>query len=74
MPFITTPERIGREEGLKEGLLQGIRSCLKVKFPGQWEPLFDEVSRLEDVALLQTVLGAVEAAATPDEVRRAWSR
>ena len=32
MPFITTPERIGQKEGLREGLSQGIEVALRLKF------------------------------------------
>ena len=32
MPFMTTPERIGREEGLPQGLVQGIEVALELEF------------------------------------------
>ncbi len=70
MPFITTPERIG----LEKGLLQGIEACLKLKFGAPGLELMPEIRELEDHELLRTVLDAIQAADSPDELRRVWTR
>jgi hypothetical protein len=71
VPFIDIAERKYTEKGLREGLHRAARMGLKLKFPEQWEQLFEEVRRVEDVALLQTLCDTIETAATPDDVRRA---
>ncbi len=69
MAFITTPERIGRQEGL----LQGIEMCLKIKFGAEGVALMPELRELRDHKKLEAVLRAIETASTPEELRRAWA-
>jgi hypothetical protein len=73
MPFITTPERIGMEEGLKKGLLKGIEVSLEMKFGAAGLQLLPEIRQLQDAGMLEAVLEAIKTASTPEEVRRAWS-
>jgi hypothetical protein len=77
MPFITTPERIGMQEGMKKGLfaglLKGIEALLEVKFGAAGLQLLPEIRQLQDAGILEAVLEAVKTASTPEEVRRAWS-
>jgi hypothetical protein len=70
MPFITTPERIGRQKGL----LQGIEVCLKLKFGAAGLELMPEISELLDHEVLEAVLKAIETAASPADLRRVWTR
>jgi hypothetical protein len=74
MPFITTPERIGMEKGLEEGLLAGIEVSLTVKFGEEGERLLPEIRELHDNKVLRAVLRAIAKATSPDEVRRVWTR
>jgi len=78
MPFIDIAERKNREkgqrEGLREGLLKAILLGFKLKFPGQWGQLYEEVRPTEDLAVLQRIYDAIEGAGTPEELRRLWSR
>jgi hypothetical protein len=81
MPFITTPERIGREDGLKEGmekgmekgLLKGIEALLQLKFGSAGQPLMSEIRTLRAPAVLEAVLEAIKTATVPEDVRRVWS-
>jgi hypothetical protein len=73
MPFITTPERIGMEQGLKKGRLEGIETALEVKFGAAGLQLVPEIRQLQDAGILEAVLQAIKTASTPEEVRRAWS-
>jgi len=78
MPYVTSVERLGiargraegLTEGLRAGLLRGLRPLLGLKFPAEGEALFAEVESVEDVTVLQRVVDAVPAAASPDDVRR----
>lgn len=70
MPFITTPERIG----LEKGLLEGIEVGLEVKFGEEGLKLMPELREHRDHELLRAVLRAIPKVDNPDELRRAWAR
>jgi hypothetical protein len=67
VPFITTPERIG----IEKGLLQGIEEALQAKFGEEGVKLLPEITRLDDPEKYRLITRAVATATTPDEVRRA---
>jgi hypothetical protein len=69
MPFMTTPERLGRQEGL----LKGIEACLEVKFGAEGLKLLPEIRELDDHEVFDAVLQAIRRAVTLDEVRRVWA-
>ena len=81
MPFMTTPERIGREEGLTEGLAKGrtkgltkgIEVALELKFGEAGLRLMPEIRAIEDEAKLEAVLRALRTAAGPEDLRRVWT-
>jgi hypothetical protein len=66
MPFVTTPERVGRRAGMRIG----IRSLLKVKFGDEGLKLMPEIENIHYDDQLVAILQALETAKTPDEVRR----
>lgn len=70
MPFITTPERIGMERGL----LEGIEVSLELKFGEEGRKLMPELRELQDHELLSEVLHAIKTASSPDRLRRIWTR
>jgi hypothetical protein len=69
MPFMTTPERLGRTAGL----LAGIEQCLDIRFGEAGLQLLPEIRELTDVELLQTVLEKIKTVASPEELRRLWT-
>jgi hypothetical protein len=69
MPFMTTPERLGRIEGL----LKGIEVSLRLKFGPAGNQLFPEIKEIYDVAVLEAVLDGIETAGSPEELRRLWA-
>ncbi len=77
MPYITTPERIGREEGrqqgLREGLLKAVALGLKLKFGDEGLRLLPEIRTIDDVPKLESLLDAIEPALTVDDLRRVLS-
>lgn len=77
MPYVTTPERIGKEEGLSEGLSQGlakgIEVALKLKFGNEGLQLLPEIHAIQEQEKLEAVLDAIPVAASPDDLRRIWS-
>jgi hypothetical protein len=89
MPFMTTPERIGREEGLNEGLakgrteglaegqtkglIKGIEVALELKFGEAGLLLMPEIRALGNEAKLEAILQAIRTAASPEDLRRVWT-
>jgi hypothetical protein len=70
MPFITIVERMG----IEKGLLEGLEVSLKLKFGDEGLKLMPELRELQDHELLRAVLRAIGTAASPDELRRVWTR
>ena len=59
---------------MKEGLLEGIEACLRceVRRPG---PGVDAgVREIPDREMLRKVLERIKTAASPDDLRRVWTR
>ena len=73
MPFITTPERYGRKEGLAQGRTEGIAGILEVRFGDAGVQLMPEISRIEDEVQLERILAAAKTVASPDELRKLWT-
>jgi hypothetical protein len=69
MPFVTTPERIGREEGLREGLLEAIGLGLRFRYGSDGLSLLPAVQALGEVAQLETVLKLIKGEVPLDEIR-----
>ena len=72
MQITNSPESIGYERGVRDGLHAGLRTALRVKFAGQGDDLFNDVRWMKDMELLRIALDAIEDAETPEEWRRAW--
>jgi hypothetical protein len=88
MRYVTSVERIGREEGrqeglqeglqkgreegLSEGLLDGIELALKLKFGPASRQIVPEIRRLTDLAIIRAVYARIETATTIDDVRQAY--
>ncbi|HVA47097.1 MAG TPA: hypothetical protein VNH11_12080 [Pirellulales bacterium] len=76
--FITTPERVAREkgykEGLKMGLLASIEALLELRFAAEGLALIPEIRQIRDVDLLGQVLASMKHADTPDAVRQVWAK
>jgi len=68
-PYVSTPEI----HGLSLGLSEGIEVSLKLKFGEPGLQLMPEIRALRDYEKLQTILHAIEAAASPEDLRRLWA-
>lgn len=78
MPYITSVQRIGRQEGRLEGrldgLLKGIELGLKLKFGSQGLAVLPEISQIQDTNLLETILSGIETSTTIDELRSLYQQ
>jgi hypothetical protein len=70
MPFISIAERMT----MVKGLLRGIEPLLRVRFGAEGLELMPELREIRDPELLEKVLDRIETAASPEEVRRVWTR
>jgi hypothetical protein len=70
MPFIDIFDRVV----IEQYLLKGLEVSLKLKFGAEGLKLMPELRELKDHELLDKVLGAIETAASPDDLRRVWTR
>jgi hypothetical protein len=70
MPFIDIAERVGREKDL----LAGIEVGLDLKFGAEGLALMTELRQVQDNEVLWDVLQAIKAVASPEELRKVWSR
>jgi hypothetical protein len=76
MPYVTTGERIGREqgreEGLREGLLAAIELGLELKFGSDGLILFPEIQQLTDLATIQAIYQQLKSATSLNEIRHIY--
>lgn len=72
MTYISSVERIGREAGRAEGLIDGIALALDIRFGDGAQPLIAEISQISDLAVLQQILAAVRSATSTDDVQRVY--
>jgi hypothetical protein len=70
MPFMDIFERTA----LEKGLLQGIEVALDLKFGAAGLELMPELRQIQDHVLLGKVLARIKTAASPDDLRRFWTR
>ena len=64
----------GEQIGLRKGLLVGIEDVLELKFGSQGKHLLQEITKIVDVDLLQTIRTAARDATALDDVRKAMSK
>lgn len=68
MQYITSMER----KGLKQGLLSGIALGLELKFGSEGLDCLPEISQIQDVKVLETVLERLKTSSSLDEFRRVY--
>jgi hypothetical protein len=70
MPYVTSVERLAKEEGRQEGLLLGIRVALTCKFGSAGRRLMPKVRAIKDIDRLESFAQALEKADSLAALRR----
>jgi hypothetical protein len=65
MPYVTSIERMG----IQQGLLEGIELGLELKFGSDGLQLLPEISQINDIEVLRTICDALKQVQTPAELR-----
>ncbi len=73
MPYVTSLERMAKEEGLRDGLLAGIAVALQLRFGEAGSQLLPEIRTIEPVATLQAIQEALLTANSLDDIRQLYS-
>ena len=73
MPYVTSIERLALEKGREEGLLEGIKSVLEIRFGGEAAAIISQVCRLSSAALLEKFLQAAKTVDRPEELAALWA-
>jgi hypothetical protein len=69
MPFVTSIERRGEAKGLRKG----IKIMLNFRFGDEGLKLMPEIEKIYEEQELESILNALETAASPEEVRQLWA-
>jgi hypothetical protein len=69
MPFVSTPERVGEQRGLRKG----IEALLRVRFGSEGLKLMPEIEKVYGEEKLRAVLAAAETAVRLEDVRSIWT-
>ncbi len=72
MQYVTSVERIGIEKGTRKGLLQGIDTCLQLKFNTMHQELLEEISQIQDNEQLETILAALKTVNSVEELKHIY--
>jgi hypothetical protein len=74
MPYITSIERLAKQEGVQQGLIEGIDIALRAKFGARSRQLLHEIRAIEDVDKLRKLGQALIKAKSPDDIHRLLRR
>ena len=67
MPYVTSIERLAKEEGLREGLLEAIELGLELRFGREALQALPRIREVLDVDRLRALKAALTRVATPAE-------
>lgn len=60
MPYITTAERIGKQQGMQRGIVQGIDAILDIKFGKDGKKLSKRATKMKNLKSLQLLLEKIK--------------
>ncbi len=73
MPYITSVERIGIQQGIRRGLLKGIEVGLELKFGMPCLNILSEIQGIENPDILNMIQEGLKTVSSPDELRKFYN-
>jgi hypothetical protein len=70
MPYITSTERLAREEGVQEGIIESLTLWLEFRFGEDGLAFAQEPKSVTDLAKLRAVQQALPTAKTVEDLRQ----
>ncbi len=76
MPYITSVEKRGIEqgkrEGKREGLIESLEVCLELKFGSEGLTILPEITQIQNVEILRTIVTSIKAVNNLEELRQIY--
>ena len=72
MPYITTAERIGKQQGLQQGITQGIKAILEIKFGDEGHELRSRAAKMKNVKTLQALMAKIKLVQNLSEAEKVF--
>ncbi|MEH2147252.1 hypothetical protein [Nostoc sp.] len=72
MPYITSVERRGIEQGKREGLLESIEMGLELKFGSEGLIILPEIVQIQNVEILSAILTSTKTVNNLKELRQIY--
>ncbi|MEW6379203.1 MAG: hypothetical protein AB1611_06315 [bacterium] len=66
--YVTTAERIGRQRGLRQGLLEAVALGLELKFGEEGLRLSGQIDQIDSIEQLEKIKEAIRTAASFQEI------
>ncbi|MBH8562072.1 hypothetical protein I8748_07775 [Nostoc sp. CENA67] len=60
MPYITSVERRGIEQGKREVLIKSLEVCLELKFGSEGLTILPEIAQIQNVEILSAILASIK--------------
>ena len=81
MPYVTSVERLAREQGIEQGieqgreqgLLEGVEAVLQTRFGARSESILPAIRQLSNVEILGRVLRRAQTVEHPEDLSVLWS-
>ncbi|WP_375473035.1 hypothetical protein [uncultured Nostoc sp.] len=72
MPYITSVERRGIQQGMRGGLLQGIEMGLELKFGSEGLTILPEIVQIQNIEILSVILTSFKTVNTLEKLRQIY--
>ena len=72
MPYITTAERIGKQQGLQQGITQGIKAILEIKFGDEGQELSRRAAKMKNVKTLKALMAKIKMVQNLSEAEKVF--
>ena len=72
MPYVTSIERLGKQEGLQDATREDVVEVLRTRFAAVPPAIVDALSRIDDLVMLRSLLRRAITVERPEELGLAF--